>query len=97
MSRKLPETAEEWEATPRPVSLSPDSKDLYIAGHVCLKPCPFCGSNPVAMGEHNIQSGLFGYRVQCTNFQCHGNVFTCDDTREKAREQAIKQWETRTT
>ncbi len=95
MTDKLPETEEEWEATPRPVSLAPDARDLYIASHICLKPCPFCGSHPVAMGQQNPRSQLFGYRIQCTNYECHGNVFTCEETREKARERAIQQWDRR--
>lgn len=94
--QSLPVTEEEWAATPRPVPLEPDARDLYIAGHVCLKPCPFCGSNPLAMGERNPQSKLFGYRIQCPNFRCNGNVFTCEETREGARDRAIQNWERRT-
>lgn len=91
----LPISEDEWEKSPRPVRLEPDVKDLYLASHIVLKSCPFCGENPVVLGEQNPVTKLFGYRVQCGNYHCFGNVFTCNETREGARERAIEQWSLR--
>lgn len=77
------------------VSLAPDEKDLYIASHICLKPCPFCGSHPCAMGSFKESTGIYQYKVQCTNYHCWGGVFQNSKNRDEARDLAIEQWQRR--
>lgn len=98
MSESLPTTEAEWAATPRPVALDPDAEDLRLASTVSLSPCPFCGDkSPVAMGQFQRVSGIYGYHVQCGNFRCNASVLHSARDREAARAGAVANWQRRVT
>lgn len=80
-------------------NIEPDETDLYIAAHIVLKPCPFCGRDPLVFNKVNHRPE-FGttpvYRsiVACTG--CDADVGYNATTKEEARTKAIERWQTRT-
>ena len=61
-----------------------------IKTNIKLKPCPFCGSQPVLCHWHEKWRGD-QYEVECRNVECP--VFDCHDEADEAAEA----WNTRVT
>jgi hypothetical protein len=67
-------------------SVEPNALELKIAGcRGLLKPCPFCGSEPMLYSDENESTGIWGARVECMDFQCMGSVFANSMNREKSQ------------
>jgi hypothetical protein len=70
---------------------------LRYSSTYALKPCPFCGCKSIiASGEVNYGTGIYGYRVECTDYHCLGSVFSSSLNREEARTRAVENWQKRT-
>lgn len=92
----LPTTEAEWAATPRSMLLAPDAEDMKLASTHTLKPCPFCGSRgAMAHGKTNKQTGIYSYMVECNQRSCMASTFANGMSRDEARREAIRRWESR--
>ena len=63
-----------------------------------LKPCPFCGHDPISSGMVNLKTLNYVHKVLCPS--CEAGVHSCmmdsEDNRVKARKKAVKKWNRRT-
>lgn len=60
-----------------------------------LRPCPFCGKDPITGGKVNEETGNYVHDVICPGCMVHMHCCMKGNQRDEARAEVIRKWNAR--